>query len=309
VNLGGAVVVDAALEIGTVSETITVAAEAPQLQLTTSSLGSAVESKMLNGVPLSSRNFTQILALSPGVSSDVANAGSFGRNSVNISANGARPWDNSVVLNGLGADNPMSQGFDDTQDKTGIPVPAPDAIEEFKVQTGLYDAEYGKQGGAVVNIATKSGGATFHGSAYEFVRDDALNANEFFRNRAALPVAKLSQNQYGGSAGGPLVGKKAFFFLSDQGTKQTNGVASAAARNTFLPVLGDRTASTLGRLYGGQAGTFGGVGVARDGSNINPIALRVLNAKLPNGEYGEQDCRPPRPASGRHPQPGAGRAP
>src|SRR6185295_9626517 len=95
----------------------------------------------------------------------------------------------------------------------------------------------------------------------------------------------LSQNQYGGSAGGPLVGKKAFFFLSYQGTKQTNGVASAATRNTFLPVVGDRTASTLGRLYGGQAGTFGGVGVARDGSNITPIALRVLNAKLPNGEY------------------------
>jgi len=285
VNLGGAVVVDAALELGTLSETVTVAAEAPQLQLTTSSLGSAVESKMLNGVPLSSRNFTQILALSPGVSSEVANAGSFGRNSVNISANGARPWDNSVVLNGLGADNPMSQGFDDTQDKTGIPVPAPDAIEEFKVQTGLYDAEYGKQGGAVVNIATKSGGAAFHGSAYEFLRDDALNANEFFRNRAGLPTAKLLQNQYGGSAGGPLAGRKAFFFLSYQGTKQTNGVASAATRNTFLPILGDRTASTLGRRYAGQAGVFGGVGVAPDGSNINPIALRVLNAKLPNGQY------------------------
>jgi len=284
VNLGGTVVVDAALELGTLSETVTVAAQAPQLQLTTSSLGTAVESKMLNGVPLSSRNFTQILALSPGVASDVANAGSFGRNSVNISANGARPWDNSVVLNGLGADNPMSQGFDDTQDKTGIPVPAPDAIEEFKVQTGLYDAEYGKQGGAVVNIATKAGGASFHGSAYEFFRDDALNANEFFRNRAGLPTAKLSQNQYGGSLGGPLVGKKAFFFLSYQGTKQDNGVAGAATRNTFLPLLGDRTAATLGRLYGGQVGVFGGVPVARDGSNINPIALRVLNAQI-NGQY------------------------
>jgi hypothetical protein len=285
VNLGGAVVVDVALEIGTMSETVTVAGDAPQLQLTTSSLGSSVESQLLNGVPLSSRNFTQILALSPGVSSDVANAGSFGRNSVNISANGARPWDNTVVLNGLGADNPMSQGFDDTQDKTGIPVPAPDAIEEFKVQTGLYDAEYGKQGGAVVNIATKSGGSAYHGSAYEFLRDDALNANEFFRNRSGLPRAKLAQNQYGVSTGGPLIRRNLFFFLSYQGTKQTNGVASAATRNTFLPVLGDRGTAALGRLYGGQAGVFGGVRVAADGSNINPIALRVLNAKLPNGQY------------------------
>ena len=166
VNLGSAVVIDAALELGGLEETITVAGASPQLQLTTSSLGSVVESELLNGVPLSSRNFTQILSLSAGVSSPVADAGAFGRNSVNISANGARPWDNGVILNGLSADNAMSQGFDDTNDKTGVPVPAPDAIEEFKVQTGLYDAEYGKQAGAVVNIATKSGGATFHGSAY-----------------------------------------------------------------------------------------------------------------------------------------------
>lgn len=285
VNLGSAVVVDAALSVGTVQETITVSGDSPQLQLTSSSLGSVVESELLNGVPLSSRNFTQILSLSPGVASPVADAGAFGRNSVNISANGARPWDNGVVLNGLSADNPMSQGFDDTNDKTGVPVPAPDAIEEFKVQTGLYDAEYGKQAGAVVNIATKSGGSTFHGSAYEFVRDDALNANDFFRNRSGLPKPTLKQNQFGGSLGGPLLAQKSFFFLSYQHTSQRNGVSSASTRNTFLPVLGDRTAAALGRLYAGRSGVFGGVAVAPDGSNINPIALRVLNARLPNGEY------------------------
>jgi hypothetical protein len=285
VNLGSAVVIDAALELGGLEETITVAGDSPQLQLTSSSLGSVVESQLLNGVPLSSRNFTQILSLSAGVSSPVADAGAFGRNSVNISANGARPWDNGVILNGLSADNAMSQGFDDTNDKTGVPVPAPDAIEEFKVQTGLYDAEYGKQAGAVINIATKSGGAAFHGSAYEFFRDDALNANDFFRNRSGLPKPVLEQNQFGGSLGGPLLAQKSFFFLSYQHTGQRNGVSSASTRNTFLPVVGDRTAAGLGALYGGRAGVFGGVAVAPDGSNINPIALRVLNAKLPNGEY------------------------
>ena len=285
VNLGSSLVIDAALKVGTLEETVTVAGASPQLQLTTSSLGSVVESQLLNGVPLSSRNFTQILSLSAGVSSPVADAGAFGRNSVNISANGARPWDNGVVLNGLSADNAMSQGFDDTNDKTGVPVPAPDAIEEFKVQTGLYDAEYGKQAGAVVNIATKSGGATFHGSAYEFFRDDALNANDFFRNRGGQPKPVLKQNQFGGSLGGPVVAQKAFFFSSYQHTGQTNGVSSASTRNTFLPLLGDRTAAGLGRLYAGRAGTFGGVAVAPDGSNINPIALRVLNAKLPNGKF------------------------
>lgn len=92
----------------------------------------------MTAVRLSSRNFTQILALSAGVTANVIDAGAVGRNSVNISVNGGRPWDNNIVLNGMNADNPMAQGFDDAPDKTRVPVPAPDAIEEFKVQTGLY---------------------------------------------------------------------------------------------------------------------------------------------------------------------------
>lgn len=285
VNIAATAVIDVTLQLGTVAETVTVAGDSPQLQLTTSSLGSIVESKMLTGVPLSSRNFTQILALSPGVNSSVADAGAFGRNSVNISSNGARPWDNGVVMNGLSADNPMSQGFDDTNDKTGIPVPAPDAIEEFKVQAGLSDAEFGKQGGAVVNIVTKSGGARFHGTAYDFFRDDALNANEFFRNRSGAPKPVLNQKQYGASLGGPLQPKRSFFFVSYQGTRQENGVSSASARNTFVPLLGARSREALGAIYGGLSGVFGGVAVAPNGSNINQVALNILNAKLPNGDY------------------------
>jgi hypothetical protein len=285
VNIAATVVIDASLRIGAVAETVTVSGGAPQLQLSTSSLGSTVEGKMLTGMPLSSRNFTQVLSLSPGVNSDVADAGAFGRNSVNISSNGARPWDNGVVMNGLAADNPMSQGFDDTNDKTGIPVPAPDAIEEFKVQAGLSDAEFGKQGGAVVNIVTKSGGAEFHGTAYGFFRDDALNANDFFRNRSGAPKPILNQKQYGASVGGPLIPRRSFFFVSYQGTRQENGVSSSSARSTFLPLLGDRSREALGALYGGQSGVFGGVSVAPDGSNIHPVALNILNAKLSDGQY------------------------
>ncbi len=285
VDVAASVTMDVTLVLGGVEESITVSGEAPQLQLTTSSLGQVVDNKTLTGVPLSSRNFTQILALSAGVTSDIADAGAFGRNSVNISANGQRPWDNGVVMNGLSADNPMSQGFDDTQDKTGVPVPAPDAIEQFKVQTGLYDAVYGKQSGAVVNIVTKSGGSTFHGSGYEFLRNDAFNANDFFRNRSGAPKPVLRQNQFGGSTGGPMVKNKAFFFVSYQGTRQKNGVAAAASRNTFLPLLGDRSAQALGSLYAGKTGSLGGVEIAGDGSNINPVALQILNAKLPNGEF------------------------
>src|SRR5262249_33081718 len=128
------VVIDPALEVGEVSQEITVTGEAPLVQTSNVALGRVVEEVMVTGVPLSGRNFTQILALSPGVVSDVPNAGSYGRNSVNIAANGSRPWDNSVYLNGLSADNINSLGFDDDNDKTGIPVPSPDAIQEFKVQ-------------------------------------------------------------------------------------------------------------------------------------------------------------------------------
>lgn len=285
VNVAGTSVVDATLSPAGVTEEVTVHAQGTQLQVDTSTLGGVVDSTMMTAVPLSGRNFTQVLALSAGVASDVPNAGAFGRNSVNIAANGARPWENSVVLDGIVADNPMSLGFDDAGDKTGVPVPSPDAIQEFRVQTGLYDAEYGRQGGAAVNVVTKSGTNRFSGTAYEFFRDDAMNANEFFRKRAGQPKAELKQNQYGGTFGGPVLRDRLFFFAGYQGTRQDNGVSSSSTRNVFIPELGDRSAAALGALYGGRSGLFGGTAVAPDGSNINPVALRILNAKFANGEY------------------------
>jgi hypothetical protein len=284
-NVTEVATVDAVMEVGTVSSEVTVSEAAPLIQAQSAALGRVVESVLVTGVPLSSRNFTQILALSPGVASDVPNAGAFGRNSVNISSNGARPWENSVVFNGMIADNANSGGFDDDNDKTGIPVPSPDAIQEFKVQTALYDAENGRQGGATVNIVTKTGSNSIHGSAFEFFRNDVLNANDWFRNRFGQSKGVLKQNQYGGTLGGPIKQDRSFFFVSYQGTRQVNGIAGNATRTTFLPVLGDRTAATLGKLYGGRAGQQGGVAVAADGSNINPVALKFLNAKMPDGSF------------------------
>src|SRR5262245_23272983 len=262
VNVTEVVTIDFVLEIGAVSTELTVTEQAPLIQTQTSALGRVVEQVMVTGVPLSSRNFTQILALSPGVASDVPNAGAFGRNSVNISSNGARPWENSVVFNGMIADNANSGGFDDDNDKNGIPVPSPDSIQEFKVQTALYDAENGRQGGATVNIVTKTGSNAIHGSAFEFFRNDALNANDWFRNQTNQGKGVLKQNQFGGTFGGPIKKDHTFYFLSYQGTRQSNGISSASTKSTTLPVLGDRTRATLGRLYGGKSGQQGGVAVA-----------------------------------------------
>lgn len=288
VNIAETVVIDAVMQVGEVTSEITVTGEAPLVQTTTSALGRVVEQAMVTAVPLSSRNFTQILGLSPGVTSEVPNAGNIGRNSVNISANGARPFENSVTFNGLLADNVVSQGFDDAPDKPGIPIPAPDAIQEFKVQTGLYDAEYGRQGGANVNVITKSGTNEIHGTMFEFLRNDVLNANDFFRNLNRQKKPVLKQNQYGGTLGGPILKDRLFWFFSYQGTQQRNGVSSASSKNVFLPQLGDRSARALGALYAGQRGAQSqgrGVAIAADGSNINPVAVALLNTKLPGGDY------------------------
>ncbi len=286
VDIAATVTIDAAFELGGTATQVQVVSEAQQVDTSSSAVGMVVEQQLVTALPLSSRNFTQILALSPGVNASVANAGALGRNSVNISANGSRPYDNSLVLNGLVAENPMSQGFDDDVDKGGVPIPSPDALMEFKVQTALYDAETGRQGGAVIQAVTKSGTNQFHGTLFEFLRNDDLNANDFFRNATSQPRGVLKQNQFGGVIGGPIKKDKMFFFFSYQGTRQVNGVSSYSTASTFLPALtSDRSAQTLGRLFAGQRGVQGGVGVAANGSNINPVALNLLNARLPNGQY------------------------
>jgi hypothetical protein len=285
VDVAGVAVIDATMQVEGTKQVVTITDTPPQLQTASSSLGTVVEQKMMESVPLSSRNFTQILTLSPGVTANVLDAGALGRNSVNISANGGRPWDNNIVLNGMDADNPMSQGFDDAQDKTGVPVPSPDAIEEFKVQTGLYDSEFGKEGGGTVNIVTKSGTNQVHGTVFEFFRNTALDANGYFQKATGSPKPVFRQNQYGATLGGPIIKDKVFFFGSYEGTAQANAISSTSNMTTFLPVLGDRTPQAIGRLWGDQAVVFGGVAVAADGSNINPVALALINAKLPNGQY------------------------
>ncbi|HEX4747949.1 MAG TPA: carboxypeptidase-like regulatory domain-containing protein [Bryobacteraceae bacterium] len=286
VDVAAIVTIDATFELGETSTEVQVVSEVPQVDTASSAVGIVVEQKLVTALPLSNRNFTQILALSPGVNASVANAGSLGRNSVNISANGSRPYDNSIVLNGLVAENPMSQGFDDDVDKGGVPVPSPDALQEFKVQTALYDAETGRQGGAVIEAVTKSGTNQFHGTLFEFFRNDDLNANSFFNNKTGQPRGVLKQNQFGGTIGGPIKKDKLFFFFSYQGTKQVNATSSFSTASTFLPPLtNDRSAAALGKVFGGQSGIRGGVAVAPDGSNINPVALAFLNAKLPNGQY------------------------
>ena len=177
---------------------------------------------------------------------------------------------NSAADNGVGSN--------------GIITPSPEAIQEFKVQTSLYDAQSGRSGGANISVITKTGSADFHGSLFEFFRNEHLNANSFFFNSTGTPRAELRQNQFGGTLGGPVIKNRTFFFLSYQGTRQINGLAGSTSL-TLPNIPLDRSAASLGKAFGGQKGSHGAMTVTSDGSDINPVALAILNMKLPNGSY------------------------
>ncbi len=174
----------------------------------------------------------------------------------------------------------------------GIPIPNPDTLEEFKVVTTPYDASYGRDGGANVDVVTRTGSNELHASLFEFFRNNDMNANTWFLNTNHQPRAVLKQNQFGGTVGGRIVRNKIFYFGSYQGTRQRNGLDPSCSTTTLLPPLtNDRSPAGLGAVFGGQRGEYqdllGGVGpaIAPDGSNINPVALAALQRKLSDGSY------------------------
>jgi len=276
---------DLVLNPAGVVEKIEVTAAAPLLQTESSSLGRVVDGNAVKELPLSSRNFTQLLALSPGTSSPLNNAGALGRGTQNISSGGARLGSNSVYIDGVDSVNIHSNTSNENAfASNGLVAPAPEAIQEFKVQTGLYDAQSGRSGGAAVVLVTRSGTPQFHGTLFHFLRNDALNANSFFFNATGQNRPVLKQNQFGGNLGGPVIKNKTFFFFSYQGTRQRNGLSGSSSLSLPLIPL-DRSRSALGQAFAGLRGARGGPSISADGSNINPVSLALLNLKLSNGQY------------------------
>jgi hypothetical protein len=227
---------DLQLKPATVTENIKVSAEGAMVQTDSSSLGRVVNETAVGNLPLVTRNFAQIASLSPGVTTGVLNAGELGIGGTALSqiaksndglfVHGMRSYDNNFQLDGISVSDVQGSGAA----SGGIPIPNPDSIEEFKVQTGLYDAAYGRYGGANVSVITKTGSNSFHGTVFEFLRNDILNANDFFLNRAGQPRPPLKQNQFGFAFGGPIKKDKLFFFGSYEGTRQVNGLAAGQSR-------------------------------------------------------------------------------
>lgn len=298
VGASATVNVELKLVVGTNGETVEVSGFTSMAQTESSTLGGVVNETAIRTLPLSSRNYTQILGLSPGVIADLPTATVLGNGTQNVAANGATPTANNIQFNGIDANNLQENSAALAQNyEVGTAVPAPDTIREFQVQTANYDAAYGRGTGANVDLVSKIGTNKFHGSAWEFVRNNIFNANDFFSKLAGQPRADLKQNEFGGAIGGPIRKDRLFFFGAYQGVTQVNGLGTAAT--AILPLLtSDRSAATLGAQFcaaghlngsgqpsAGYQTTAGGTQVACSGSNINPIALNILNAKLPNGQF------------------------
>jgi hypothetical protein len=278
------------LTISGAKEQITVTAKPALLQTENATLGRVIDEKTVVDLPLVNRNYTEILGLTAGTNTDIVDATQLGAGSQEIRANGARSGDNNFMLNGVDANSYGSNLTEVTPfGAAGIAIPAPDSIQEFKVQNSLYDAQYGRGGGANVDVETRSGNAVFHGNAYYFGRNEALDANNFFANATGVPRGEFRRSQPGGTLGGPLTRsrKRAFFFVSYQATRDVNAASlSSSVRSLSLPPIPQvRTPAALGAAFGGATGAFGGVAVDPDGSNINPVALNLLNAKNPDGTF------------------------
>ncbi|MGA2086487.1 MAG: TonB-dependent receptor, partial [Terracidiphilus sp.] len=190
------------LTVAGVSASIRVTGDAEITELESSTLGRAVEQESIQALPLSSRNYTQILALSPGVVVALPDATSLSSGTQNVTSNGAKTTSNNIQFNGIDANNLSQNSARNDGEEVGTAIPAPDAIQEFKVQTANYDASYGRGAGANVDLVSKSGTNRFHGSAWEFLRNDIFNANDFFLKLDGQPRPRLKQNQFGASFGG-----------------------------------------------------------------------------------------------------------
>jgi hypothetical protein len=276
-------------------EHVQVSSEPAMVQTDSSALGRVIDQPTVSELPLVTRNFTQLTGLSPGVLVGVYNAGELGSGGTaqsqvgasndGIFVHGSRSYDNNWQLDGVSVSDVLGSGAA----SGGIPIPNPDTLQEFKVQTGLYDASFGRAAGANVSVITKSGTNDYHGTIFEFLRNDFLNANDFFFNRTHQRRPTLKQNQFGTTLGGPIEKDRFLFFGSYQGTRQVNGLATGQPRIGCTaslnepPLTNDRSAAALGQLFGGMTGALGGVAIKPDGSNINPAALNFLNFRLPDG--------------------------
>ena len=248
------VVVDLSLPVGQSIETVIVDAAPPALQTQEASVGQVVEAEAINALPLNGRNFTFLAQLSAGVTQGQQDTRGLGA-SGSFAANGLRPAQNNYLLDGMDNNTNLVDFLNGTAYVVRPPV---DAIQEFKVETNDYSAETGRAAGAVLNATIKAGTNQFHGSAWEFVRNDMFDAANFFENAGGIPKGEYRLNQFGATIGGPIRRGKTFFFADYEGTRirqaltSTNTVPTALERSSGYTNLSE----LLTQGEGPQGGTY-----------------------------------------------------
>ncbi|HWW15547.1 MAG TPA: carboxypeptidase-like regulatory domain-containing protein [Candidatus Dormibacteraeota bacterium] len=250
----------AVMKAGVVKEVVEVQSQVEQVNTTDATTGQSLGAQTITDLPLATRNFQQLLTLSAGASADLNGAAQLGRGAVFMHVNGGREDNNNYLIDGITV---ADYAFGEL---TFTPLPSPDAIQEFKVSTSLYDATQGRNGGGNINATLKSGTSNFHGDLWEYFRNTALDANDYFLGKVVV-----KQNIFGGDIGGPIGpgAKFGYFYFNLQGTRQRSGDSPGTYINTSIPYVSlvDRQSSSALATDCGVSGT------------VDPVAFNLLGFK------------------------------
>jgi hypothetical protein len=277
VRLTETTVVNFSLQVGAVRESVIVTDAVSLVQTETSSEGKVIEQQAISALPLATRNFTQLLGLTAGVVTSPYNAEQIGFGTQNPNVNGMRAGSNNYLLDGAVDNNPMNNAVE------GVGTPSVAFLQEFKVITNLYSAEYGRNSGSVVNVVTRSGTNALHGEAYEFIRNNVAVARPFFAQRRG----QNTQNQFGGTIDGPVMipkvynGKdRTFFFFGYEGLRQRNTNSNSAIVIGRVPTADERQGNFAASVRDpGTGQPFAGYVIPT--SRINPISAALLQRFVP----------------------------
>ncbi|HVO81088.1 MAG TPA: carboxypeptidase regulatory-like domain-containing protein [Terriglobales bacterium] len=262
VDLNQVVTLNMVMQVGEAKEVVEVTSEAPLVDTTSTQLGAVVNDRAVAQLPLAARDTYQLLQLQPGVQSQIGSDLFYGSDRAGVvSVNGGRGRSNNYSVNG-GDGNDQFANLPQIQ-------PTPDSIQEFRILTNTFDAEYGRNSGAVVNVVTKSGTNDYHGDVYEFFRNKVLNAKGYFD----LENPDFKQNQFGGTFGGPIKKDQTFFFVSYEGSRLRRGISSGSVT---VPTDAERLGDFSGEsIFAGSVDTDSAAAIL----NERPGCLSAITAQ------------------------------
>jgi hypothetical protein len=244
VRVNDSLTVDLSLTLGAVTESVEVTGAAPLVESQSGAIGNVIENRKIANLPLNTRNPFQLALLSPGVIPGPNFSDAF-NTSANFIINGNRGNVSEMLIDGITNSVPAANPI-----LVVSLFPSPDALQEFKVQTNGYAAEFGRSGGGIINMVIKSGTNQFHGVVYEFLRNSKMDSNDFFSNRNGLPLSSFKRNQFGFAVGGPVIRDKLFFFFNYEALRQRSRQQVTGTVPTALERRGDFSQSR--QLVGGQ---------------------------------------------------------